>query len=171
LHEREIKRCKDFGNTEYEMMFLVPPKLVNVSNTAGRQSRSFKYIGEFRDMGIDIWDSTSKELRTEYVVDLNQHRLLQYESCRGLEGWTVVCLELDEFIKYKIETYKDEESNELALETFDEKRDKFVYLWSLIPLTRAIDTLVITLNDVNSKVGRSLRKVYEKNPDFIQWID
>jgi hypothetical protein len=172
IHFKEIKRCKEFGNAEYEMMFLVPPRLVNVHKSDFGDIRSFKLKEEFEQMGINIWDSTSKDLRSQYVVDLKQHRLLQYESCRGLEGWTVVCLQLDEFIKYKMETFTEKsESGELALETFEEKRDKFVYLWSLIPLTRAIDTLVITLKDKNSRVGQALRKVYEQNPDYIQWID
>ena len=100
LHDKEIKRCKDFGNSEYEMMFLVPPNLVSVAHGEKGETRSFKLTNEFKQMGINIWDSTSKDIRSQYVVDLTQHRLLQYESCRGLEGWTVVCLHLDEFIKY-----------------------------------------------------------------------
>ncbi len=123
------------------MMFLVPPALVtkevgtdNYGNKV--EKKQFSLTQDFKDMGIKIWDLTNTELRSQYVVDLDQHRLLQYESCRGLEGWTVVCLELDEFIRYKIETFKEEPTNELALESFGEKRNKFVYLWSLIPLTR-----------------------------------
>lgn len=172
IHDNELARCKKYGNTEYEMMFLVPPNMV-VSNTDEKKkgTRQFKYVNEFENMGIKIWDGTSTELRSEYVVELNQHRLLQYESCRGLEGWTVVCLNFDDFIKWKIESFKDEKNDELALESFDEKRDKFVYLWSLIPLTRAIDTIVITINDKNSKFCKALRKVYERKPDFIQWIE
>ena len=175
LHTREINRCKEFGNTEYEMMFLVPPKLVDVvevENAYGKkiEARSFKLKSQFEHMGIHIWDSTSKDLRTQYVVDLNQHRLLQYESCRGLEGWTVICLELDEFINHKMRTFTEEETGELGLETFSEMRNRFVYLWSLIPLTRAIDTLIITINDPNSTVGRALKSIYNKNQDFIEWI-
>jgi hypothetical protein len=153
------------------MMFLVPPNLVNVAKSPNGEVRSFKLTNEFDQMGIKIWDSTSKDLRTQYVVDLTQHRLLQYESCRGLEGWTVVCLHLDEFIKYKMETFTEQATEELALESFQEKRDKFVYLWSLIPLTRAIDTLIITIKNKDSKIGQALRKVYEQNPDYVQWID
>lgn len=176
LHEREKDRCKKYGNSEYEMLFLVPPKLVTKSrvvNDYGKEieKKQFKHTEEFKNMGIDIWDGTNTDLRTQYSVELTQHRLLQYESCRGLEGWTVICLELDEFIRYRMDTFLEQETGELALETFEEKRDKFVYLWSLIPLTRAIDTLVITINDPKSKVGQALRKVYEKNPDFMQWID
>ena len=79
-------------------------------------------------MGINVWDGTSTDLRTQYAVNLNEHRLLQYESCRGLEGWTVINLDFDKFIDYKMQTYEEEENtNELALETFEEKRRNFVY--------------------------------------------
>ena len=175
LHRRELERCKRMGNVEYDMMFLVPPSLVNtekVEDDYGKTkvNRSFKLKNQFESMGINVWDSTSKDLRSQYVVDLNQHRLLQYESCRGLEGWTVICLELDEFIKYKMDSFIEQESNELALETFEEKRDKFVYLWSVIPLTRALDTIVITINDKESFVAKQLWEVYRRNPDIIEWI-
>jgi hypothetical protein len=55
----------------------------------------------------------------------------------------------------------------LALDSTEKKRNKFVYLWSLIPLTRAIDTLIITIKEKDSKVAKQLRKGYERNPDFI----
>ena len=176
LHVEELKRCKDCENSEYEMMFLVPPNLVSKRhevNEFGKriERRSFSLTEEFRNMGISIWDLTNTDLRTQYAVELDQHRLLQFESCRGLEGWTVVCLELDEFVRYKMETFVEQETKELALESVEEKRRKFVYLWSLIPLTRAIDTLVITIKDKNSDVCRFLKKTYERYPDFIQWID
>jgi len=177
LHDREFNACKEKQNAAYEMMFLVPPKLVakkKQENEFGRvvTVRTFALTDEFKKMGIDVWDGTRTDLRTEYPVELNHHRLLQYESCRGLEGWTIVCLELDEFIRYKMETFKEEKTDEITgLETFEEKRNRFVYLWSLIPLTRAIETLIITIHNKESKVGKALRKVYEDNPDFVQWID
>lgn len=167
LHNREFKICKDNGNSAYEMMFLVPPSLVNRVNN----QRSFLQTKEFCEMGIKIWDGTNTDLRTEYSVDLQSHRLLQYESCRGLEGWTVVCLELDQFMRYKSETYEDVETGELAYETFEEKREKFVNLWTLIPLTRAIDTLIITIKNPNSKIAKILNEIYMKNPDNIEWIE
>jgi hypothetical protein len=176
LHNEQLKHCKDCENSEYEMMFLVPPNLVSKTQTENEYGkkldvRKFKLTSEFAKMGISLWDLTNTDLRTQYAVELTQHRLLQYESCRGLEGWTVVCLELDEFIRSKFENFKEEETNELALESFDEKRRKFVYLWSLIPLTRAIDTLVITIKNKDTDVYKYLRKAYERYPDFIQWIE
>lgn len=177
LHKRVFEQCIENGNSAYEMMFLVPPALVekyqNVDDYGEpKEDKRFSQFQEFKQMGINIWDGTNTDLRSQYVVDLNEHRLFQYESCRGLEGWTVINLDFDKFIDYKMQTFQEEENpHELALESFEEKRRRFVYLWALIPLTRAIDTLVITLNNPNSYIGKTLREVYENNPDFIEWID
>jgi len=176
LHNREYNYCIEKGNTGYEMLFLVPPKLVvrkEVINKYGKKDEERKFIltDKFNELGIDIWDGTNTDIRTQYPVDLNQHRLLQYESCRGLEGWTVVCIELDEFMRYKKETYKEEDTGELALKTFEQKRDDFVNLWTLIPLTRAIDTLIITIDDKKSDLYIILKKIYRNNPDIIEWIE
>jgi ACT domain-containing protein len=175
LHDREYRICKNNGNSAYEMMFLVPPSLVFKTMTTDefgkpKERRSFSKLQEFDSNGIKIWDGTNTDLRTEYAVDLESHRLLQYESCRGLEGWTVVCLELDEFMRYKSETFEEVNTGELALETFEEKRDRFVNLWTLIPLTRAIDTLIITIKNPESKIAKVLNEIYLKNPDNIEWI-
>ena len=175
FHEEIYNSCKVNGNSAYEMMFLVPPNLVkkeNGTDNYGHQviNKSFLYFDNFKNQGINLWDGTNSDLRSEYVVDLNEHRLLQYESCRGLEGWTVVCLDFDEFVKYKLETYTEEETGELALESFEVKRDRFVYLWSLIPMTRAIDTLVITLKDKDSYIGKILKEIHTENPDFVKWL-
>ncbi|WGK65670.1 AAA family ATPase [Croceiramulus getboli] len=175
LHQRQFELVKQNGNASYEMMFLVPPSLVETYETKDeyghpRTDKRFIHTEEYKSRNILFWDGTSKDLRTEYVVDLNQHRLLQYESCRGLEGWTVVNMDFDKFIDYKMQTFEEEETNELALESTEEKRRRFVYLWALIPLTRAIDTLVITLSNPNGYIAKVLREVYEENPDFVEWI-
>lgn len=172
LHNAIYADCQKSGNTAYDLMFLVPPSMVEKVYIEGEErTRQFKYLDDFSNAGIKIWDGTRRDLRTEYPVDLAQHRLFQYESCRGLEGWAVVCLELDEFIRSKMQHFEEQETGELALETFEEKRNKFVYLWTLIPLTRAIDTLVITLKDRNSPIARSLRAVYERCRDTVHWVD
>lgn len=174
LHNKEFGYCKESGNSPYEMMFLVPPSLVERIRTEDGQkiSRYFKDKDKFSQMGIPIWDGTNTDLRTQYVVNLEEHRVLQYDSCRGLEGWTVVCLDLDDFIKYKGETYEENRiDGELTLETEEEKMKRFVYLWALIPLTRAIDTLIITVKNKNSEIGSKLYNIYTKYPDFVDWIE
>ena len=44
-----------------------------------------------------------------------------------------------------------------------------VYLWSLMPLTRPIDTLVITLNNPDSEVGKMLKELADTYKDFVEW--
>ena len=56
------------------------------------------------------------------------------------------------------------------LESPQERRKKYLYNWAMIPLTRAIDTLVITLRDPEAKVGKILRELSNEFPDFVSWI-
>lgn len=177
IHKKEFERCIENGNSAYEMLFLVPPQLVNKEEVYDNRYQKnkiqskFLQTDKFEKNGVKIWDGTSKNLRTEYPVEVDQHRLLQYDSCRGLEGWTVVCLELDEFIKYKNETYEDDVAEDNTVETEDEKRNKFTRRWSLMPLTRAIDTLIITIKNPQSDLAKDLYEIYTKNDDYIEWID
>lgn len=168
LHKRIYDRCKEDGNSAFDLLFFAPPKLVK--NIKG--CKSFALFNQYAEQGIKLWDGTRDELREEYSFDLNEHRLLQYDSCRGLEGWAAICLDFDEFIKYKRGTFRaDKQSDRLGLYSIEEERDNFVSLWSLIPLTRAIDTLVITLSDKESDISKDLRKLYEEHQDYIEWID
>ena len=186
LHQAEYERCKENGNSAYEMMFIVPNSLVvKGERTIKIKSEDFddeiiekkiktsycKLIDDFK-YKIEFWDGTNKELRKEYPVKIDQHRIIGYEACRGLEGWTVVCMELDEFVNFKTKYFKEDVEKEqitLALETFEEKKDKFVNLWALIPLTRAIDTLIITIKDKNSLFAKKMYEVYKANSEFVEW--
>lgn len=173
LHEREYGYCVQAGNIAYDMMMLVPPSMVEKYGQSGKvkAKRRFNYFTQYAEMGIPLWDGTATELRSHYAVDLDKFRLLQYESCRGLEGWTVVCHEFDQFYIHKRQIFDEDENGQLTLSTVEERRAKFVNLWLLIPLTRAIDTLIITLKSKNSPLVESLRKVYQDNRDFVEWIE
>ncbi|MDD5361401.1 MAG: AAA family ATPase [Ignavibacteria bacterium] len=174
LHEKEYKRCLENGNSAFEMMFFTSPSNVKkVGNDKyGNVIKEFTLTEDFKKMGIELWDGTKTDLRAEYSVNPNQHRVLQYDSCRGLEGWTVVCLELDEFIRYKFETYeKEKDDSTLGLLTDEQIKNNFVYLWSIIPLTRAIDTLIITIKDKDSKFAKTIKELANENSDFVNWIE
>ena len=47
-------------------------------------------------------------------------------------------------------------------------KKRFVYLWALMPLTRAVDTLIITLKDPNTEIGKMLKQLSETY-DFVKW--
>ena len=93
-----------------------------------------------------------------------------YESCRGLESWVTVCLNFDVLLENKFVEYKNEDfSNNLALESEEDIRKRLVYLWGLMPLTRPIDTLVITLKNSNSEIGLVLKELSLQHQDYIIW--
>ena len=127
--------------------------------------------GQYEKEDVYIWDGTNDRNRDEYSVDMEEIRVLQYESSRGLEGWTVVCLDFDTFIKSKESSYIEEGVEALLLETPAERKRKFLHNWALIPLTRAIDTLVITINDVDSSTGKLLKAISDEYPDIVNWIE
>ena len=129
----------------------------------------FSMCDDFKGMGIDIFDGTDYSLREQYSTDVKECRLYQYDSCRGLEGWCTVCMEFDELLAYKANIYRDSPSASLALESPEERKQRFIYLWSLMPLTRPMDTLVITLKNPDSEVGRTLREIADKYSDFVEW--
>lgn len=58
------------------------------------------------DWQMPLWNGTTKNDHVYSKKRLPQpksseHRLYLYESCRGLEAWTVVCLAMDEFYEQK----------------------------------------------------------------------
>lgn len=91
------------------------------------------------------------------------YRSLFYESCRGLEAWSVACLELDLFYdrKKREETAASYLSDDLYLSE-DERRQKYAATWVLMALTRPIDTLYIQVNDPNSELGIILSKYLDQ---------
>ncbi len=180
LHFLEYDRCRKNGNEAYEMLFLVPPSSVAkdydpVTGAEVRYSKLAKYLKNADpDRPIVFWDGTANHAnRTEYPSEVNEHRLLQYESCRGLEGWTVVCVELDELINEKERRFDQhqEDQQSLALMSAEEQRHQFAYLWSLIPLTRGIDTIVITIKNRLSPLCPILRELASEHGDFVTWIE
>ena len=158
---------KGSGNIMYDMLFLTPHSLVE------KEPRHFKLKNEFLSHGIDIWDGTVAENRAVYSTDGDQARVLQYDSSRGLEGWTVVCLDFDAFLDEKSDHYSDESksSSSLLLESEEERHIKYLLNWALIPLTRAIDTLVITLRDPSSETAVKLKEIANNYPDYITFIE
>lgn len=139
----ELVKC-----TDYDFLFLVPNEM---------SQNGFIKINEYAKKGIMLFDGTIKKNRDEGYPDmgLSQCRVYNYASCRGLEGWITVCFRFDVLIEEK-----------LGLNPTPEK-ERDVYLWSLMPLTRAVDRLIITLKNPDSKVGRVLKSI--ANGESIIW--
>lgn len=161
-HQRLEQYCKEQHCENYDILFLVPPTMVDNGH--------YKNLDTWRKVGIQVFDGTNAYNREKYTIKVDECRLFQYESCRGLEGWVTVCLQFDQIFEEKMKDYQEIGNDDaLVLESFEERRWKYVCMWLLMPLTRAIDRLVITLKEPNSEIGKILKKVAEKQPDFVDW--
>ena len=80
-------------------------------------------------------------------------------------------MEFDNLMKWKKEKFDPQKHSEktIAIESYDEKLKKYLWMWTMLPFTRAIDTLIITLADPNSETGQMLKRVADENPDIVKW--
>lgn len=162
-HREEMNYLEQAGNIAYDMLYLVPHSLVrkNFGNS------EFSRKKEFETNGIYIWDGTGNVSRDGYSIESDEVRVLQYDSARGLEGWTVFCLDFDAFLSEKEKEYVEGKADALLLESPEERKRRFLFNWAMIPLTRAIDTLVITIHDKKSNIALLLAEIAEEYPDFV----
>jgi hypothetical protein len=121
--------------------------------------------------GHKVWDGISKDVRRSYPTDLEQIRLVQYDSCRGLEGWVVFCLSLDQLYDYKVQTFDHKKVEGDLYITPEEAAQNFAKSWLMIPMTRAMDVLVIHVSGSDHVVTDVLRTVKTKMPGVIKWIE
>lgn len=161
IHCEEINYLHDSGNINYDMLFLIPPNLVN------HAENEFKYKEMYEQEGIFFWNGIQQDERIEYSINPDEIRLLQYDSARGLESWTVVCLDFDDFLSYKENQYIDNSGSSLTLESGEERKNKYLLNWALIPLTRAIDTVIITIKNPDSNVGKILLDIAKESKDYV----
>ena len=111
------------------------------------------YLNFFETVGVKVWNGFDENIRKDFVRDNECLRLIHYESIRGLEGWLVVLDEIDKYYESLING--NIEHNQAILRI-------------LIALTRPIDTLVISLNDVNSDFSKQIINIADKFPDFVE---
>ncbi len=167
LHNELIDSAIEKGNAPLDFLFCVPSDNVirSENNTSSKLGVSL------RERGSEIWDGVDEVTRKDFPRSTNQLRVVQYASVRGLEGWTVVLEHADKYWEEmrRIKLDRGLTSNEaLALEDIENlsKRDAWTKL--LISLTRPIDTLVITIDDVDSEFSRAIFKVAERHCEFIE---
>lgn len=157
-----ISRAKTDGNSEVDLLFCVPPSMVQYQDapTGSEQKDKLKRKGStvaqrLTSMGYKVWDAVNEDLRHNYPVDVEQLRVVQYDSCRGLEGWTVVNFAIEELYDYKKQSHKTSDSD-LFLSK-EEAAEQFARNWLAIPLTRAIDTLVINVKNPHHPLLQQIR--------------
>nr|WP_295238173.1 AAA family ATPase [uncultured Brevundimonas sp.] len=160
--------CDDaraLGNSPVDMLACVPPAMVDFAQEFCRPAAAFVADGG------RAWDGTNRDVREHFPTHREELRFVQYDSCRGLEGWTVVNYALDDLWQYKRDQWliEDHVFDELR-ESRDEAAALHASRWVMIPITRAIDTLVINVSDAPSSLRSLLRSLCDAHSDFAEWI-
>jgi hypothetical protein len=134
-----------------------------------------KLVGE---LGFSVWDAISEDDRDSIPLQ-DQIRCVSTASCRGLEGWSTMILDLDRWLWFAINrnraimeekeapTFFESEyvTQEPSLEDL-----RFLPKWFLIPFTRAKSKMFIQLPE-SSQMRRILLRLAESNPDFVDVLD
>ena len=165
-HKQMLNYCKQMKCDNYDMLFLVPPQMVESQNGHSY----FRNLQKWKEAGFELFDGTNEQKRGQYSVNADECRLYQYESCRGLEGWAVACLQFDKLLESKKQTFdENKNSDSFVLESKEEKLKKYLWMWTMLPFTRAIDTLIITIKDLDSEIGKMLKRISDQNSDIVSW--
>ncbi len=168
LHDSLLTYNQSTGNQPVDTLFCLSPHLASLSVD---QKIPLSLAGQnFKEWGYQIWDGAIADIRESYPTDTEQIRIVQYDSCRGLEGWVVVNLDFDGFYNHKLEKYQSiPMTGKKPLRNNAEEAHLYASRWSLIPLNRAMDTLVIQISKRPTPISRALRKAAETFPDMVEW--
>lgn len=155
------------GNHPVDMLVCVPPSMVRTASEEDLCSVADSYVKS----GGRVWDGTSRDVREYFASHRDELRFVQYDSCRGLEAWTSINFGLDQLWDYKVNQIQlSQKWNDDLLSSKQELAAAHAARWIMIPLTRAMDTLVVNIGSRESFLKSALRQVYAKRGDFVQWM-
>ena len=160
FHKQLMEQCRKDGCSDYDVLFLM-------DSTAGQEQYIYPMLNYWEAIGIKVFNGIDTENRNRYAT-IDECRLYNYNSCRGLEGWIVICHNLDRLFEEKIK-FSNIVSNGMESETDRQLRiRKETFKWLMMPLTRAIDTLVITINNPEGELSLLLKEIANET-DLIKW--
>lgn len=164
LLDQLISEAKKAGNDLVDFLNCVPASSVRVEGDARKSELGTK----LERAGFQTWDAVDERVRQDFPRSSDVFRVLQYESNRGLEGWTTILDGFDEAIAQRMswELKRLRDSDEPAVDPARRAR-LAAWRWAMISLTRPIDTLVITLRDVGSEPSKLLIDVAAAHRDFV----
>ncbi len=124
--------------------------------------RSFKFSNALTKVNV-FWDGTNDEVRRNIPPSYSEVRMIYYNSCRGLEAWSVACFDIDVFFDKKRSEPDAEKYLMDTVFTLEERKDMYAATWTLMALTRAIDTMYLKVSNVNSTFGKTILEYVNSN--------
>lgn len=159
FHKRLGATLRSSGNSPIDMLMCVPPSYVKDGKESGTSES--KVATQYRKWGQKVWDGVDLNVRGGFPTDPDEFRIVQYESCRGLEGWIVVNFALDAFFEFKLARPEINNSEKDLFFDLDDASFNYAVKWMMIPLTRAVDTLVVHIENKESKIGQRLISLFK----------
>ena len=157
IHQSLVNDLHKHSCTEYDLMLLAARSTI--------KDGKFTLLEAYRNAGIQLFDGVDKEKRSALYTKENaknhESRVYTYESCRGLEAWTTVCLRFNEL-------FTEPHPHDYHEINYTFARQYMLTLWSLIPLTRAVDTLVLVVLQ-GSDISKLLKEIANENPGFVTY--
>jgi len=152
-------------NTKHEFETIVNEFNVMEERTITKHN-NFPYLTELNSL-TEYWLGAVDDKNKLSFPSPNEVRIINYESCRGLEAWCVMCLNFDKFFLSQSES-KDAENyllNEDMYLTKEQRSAMYAITWVLMAATRAIDTLYIQVSGTSSDFSKLCLEYTKINPD------
>lgn len=128
------------------------------------QYSDFPYLKSLSDY-CEYWVGAVANKQKLPFPSPNEVRVLNYESCRGLESWCVMCFNIDSF--YTAQTQSTNAENFLlhegAIMSSDQRSAMYAITWILMAATRAIDTLYLQLSNNENPLFKLCQEYAELN--------
>ena len=171
LHNRIMKEAKEAGCSMVNLLFCT-------HNHRRDESKENATINGLDELGIKAWDGMDTEVRRQTLQDEDNARVVYYQSCRGLEGWAVICRKFDIYWDSLLNISANNLNVEVpSLFPDDEKNSPLVRQEVInhifIPFTRAMNTLVLEIYSKETFLGSVLYEMSEdpSTMDIIEWRD
>lgn len=174
LHYEIMKNIENDEAKPVDILHCVPSSMVNKRKNTSTVGK------ELAKRGYDVWDAITDFEKKSLIRSPDTMRVVQYDSCRGLEGWITINYGFDEFWNNKIRESKNHfrtmpnqqiDMFKTEFESEEQFAQEHAARWALIALTRSVKTIVIEIKDKESHVSRMLHSIYQKNKDYINWIE
>ena len=164
-----LAEAREAGNDEVDFLHCVPPS--NVLEIEGERSSAL--ASSLARMGHATWDGVNETARRDFPRSTDVFRVLQYDSSRGLEGWTTVLEHFDQAWEYKRKSWLAQATEKEADAPSDPARAARLaaWRWCMIALTRPMDTLVISLSDPSSPASEIIKRAAKEHSDFAETRD
>lgn len=177
LVQHALEVCENSGNQPVDLLICTP---LTENYTYFEEERYGKaktrrsYISNaILNLNGSTWDAVDESVRDIGAENAETVRVVSYESCRGLEGWAVILEGLDVFFedtKVKFAESTTLEKTDL-LQTDEEWVTEAVNRTLMIPLTRAIDTLIVHIENRESFLGKVMQTLIDEQPEAFRELN